>query len=345
MKGSSMSNNYFPAWIGWPQNRTAIIAEIGMNHGGDEDMAWEMIKAAHVSGADFVKLQSFVTEKFFHPSLSYFANTKAMELSFEAQRRLFKRAEARGVKLITTPFDFESVDLAEEFNPAAHKIASMDNDNLPLLRYVAAKGRPVAVSCGMADLGEIERVVTNMRTAGNDKLVLLHCVSDYPAAPENLNLAMMDLLRSAFKTPTGLSDHSIGLHSAFIAAARGAAVIEKHFTIDRTLHEKFPDADHNISLEPSELKTLRAFCESVSVMTGEAPRRLTENETVGRTDFRRGLYSKRDLVQGEEISLENTILLRPAKGIAAGAWDFVCGKEVKRPVSKGSPIFYSDLGL
>lgn len=340
-----MSKNYFPAWIGWPQNRTAIIAEIGMNHGGDEGLAWETIRTAYESGADFVKLQSFVTEKFFHPSLAYFSATKAMELSFEVQRKLFKKAVEHDIKLITTPFDFESVDLVEEFNPAAHKIASMDNDNLPLLRYIAAKGRPVAVSCGMADLGEIEQVVTIMRNAGNDKLVLLHCVSDYPTAPEKLNLAMMDLLRSTFKVPAGLSDHSIGLHSAFIAAARRAAVIEKHFTTDRALHEKFPDADHNISLEPSELKELRAFCELVSVMYGEAPRRLTANEAVGRRAFRRGLYSKRDLAQGEKISLENTVLLRPATGITAGAWDFVCGKEVKKPISKGSPIFYSDLGL
>jgi len=345
MKTINIECNYFSAWPGWPEHRTAIIAEIGMNHGGDDALAWELIETAQENGADFIKLQSFVTEEFFHPSVPYFLSTKAMELSFESQGKLFRKAQSLNIKLITTPFDFKSVDLAEEFDPVAHKIASMDNDNIPLITYIAEKKRPVLASCGMANLSEIEKIVTIMKRAGNNKLILLHCVSDYPTTPDHLNLAMIDFLRSTFKVPVGLSDHSLGLYSSFTAASLGAAVIEKHFTTDKALHEKFPDADHNISIEPHELKELRRFCEEVPIMIGIAPRALTENETIGRSDFRRGLYCKKDIAEGEIISLENTILLRPVKGIAAGAWDYVCGKKAKRNIFKNNPIFYSDLGL
>ena len=340
-----MAEYLYPVWKGWPSNRTALIAEVGMNHGGDGGLAWEMIRSAHENGADFVKLQSFITEEFFHPSLPYFSNTKSMELSFDTQKRLFSKSKEKGIRLITTPFDFKSVDMVEEFELPAYKIASMDNDNIPLLRYVAEKQRPVLVSCGMANLGEIEKVVNIMKQEGNDNLILVHCISDYPTKPKDLNLEMINLLKSTFKKPVGLSDHSVGLHSSYIAASLGVAVIEKHFTTDRTLHEKFPDADHNISLEPGEFKDLRQFCETVPVMMGGAPRLLTENEISGRHDLRRGFYSKRDITLGEKISLENTVLLRPVSGIAANAWDFVCGKEVKKNIPKGNPIFYSDLGL
>lgn len=337
--------NKYPDWTGWPQNRAAIIAEVGMNHGGDESLAWEMILSANENGADFVKLQSFITEDFFHPSLPYFSSTKSMELSVEAQRRLFRKAKERKIKLITTPFDFKSVDIADEFEPPAHKIASMDNDNIPLIRYIAKKGKPVLVSCGMAELGEIERVVNIMEEERNDSLILLHCVSDYPTKPQDLNLEMINLLKSVFKKPVGLSDHSLDLNSSYIAASLGVAVIEKHFTTDRTLHNRFPDADHNISVEPQELKKLREFCEAVPIIIGSVPRELTENEIKGRQNFRRGLYAKRDIKIGEYLNLENTIFLRPVSGISAGDWDTVCGKEVKRNISKYQPILYSDLGL
>lgn len=337
--------NKYPDWTGWPQNRAVIIAEVGINHGGDESLAWEMIQIAHENGADFVKLQSFATEDFFHPSLPYFSSTKAMELSIEAQKRLFKKAKKRKIKLITTPFDFKSVDIADEFEPPAHKIASMDNDNIPLIRYIAKKGRPVLVSCGMANIREIEKVVNIMEQEGNNKLVLLHCISDYPTKPQDLNLEMINLLKSVFKMPVGLSDHSLGLKSSYIAASLGAVVIEKHFTIDRTLHDRFPDADHNISIEPYELKTLMEFCEAIPVMMGNAPRKLTKNEVSGRQNFRRGLYAKRDIKIGEYLNLENTIFLRPVSGIGAGDWDKVCGKEVKRNISQYQPILYTDLGL
>jgi N,N'-diacetyllegionaminate synthase len=332
-------------WPDWPESRTAIIAEIGMNHGGDEKLAFEMIRIAHDSGADFVKLQSYVMEDFFHPSLPYYHDTESMGLSFDTQRRLYEASCSKGIKLITTPYDAPSVDLFEEFDPPAHKVASMDNDNLPLIRYIAGKGRPVLISCGMADLGEIQKVTRIMQEAGNDKLVLLHCVSDYPTKPEDLNLAMIRLLKRTFGFPVGLSDHSLGLDSSFVAAAMQVAVIEKHFTTDRSLLEKIPEADHDISIEPDELRKLRDFCEAVPGMMGKALRPLTENEVQGRKVMRRGLYAKLDISQGEKLSLENTAFLRPVKGIPAGDWDHVCGKESLHRIEKLAPIMYSDLKI
>ena len=337
--------NRYVNWPDWPEGRTAVIAEVGINHGGDEDLAWEMIKSAHLNGADFVKLQSFITEEFFHPSLSYFDSTKSMELSIDSQRDLFRKAKSDGIKLITTPFDFASVDMVEEFSPSVHKIASMDNDNIPLIRYIAEKNRPVLISCGMADLGEIQKIVNIMEEVGNDKLVLLHCVSDYPAEPECLNLSMIDLLRNTFGYPIGLSDHSYGLYGSYVAASMGVQVIEKHFTTDRSLQKKYPDADHDISINPKELKELRIFCESVPVMMGHAPREFTENEKIGRLNMRRGIYAKRNIGIGEKLDGENTIFLRPVRGIKAGLWDDVCGKEVKREILELNPISFTDLGM
>ncbi|GMT41882.1 MAG: NeuB family protein [bacterium] len=333
----------YPDWNGWPRNRAAVIAEIGINHGGDENLAWEMIRSAHKNGADFVKLQSFVMEDFLHPSIEYFSGMKLLELSLDRQKSLFGKAAEDGIRLITTPFDFASVDMAEEFDPPAHKIASMDNDNIPLIRYVAEKGRPLLLSCGMADIADIEKAVSVIRDTGNDKLVLLQCVSDYPTKPEHLNLSMIGLLRETFGCPVGLSDHSVGITGSQIALSLGAVVIEKHFTTDRGLAKKIPNADHSISIEPPELKTLSEFCRSVKVMMGDAPRRLTETETAGRDKFKRGIYAKRNIKAGETLNLGNSSFLRPVKGIRAGQWDLVDGRKVTRDIQKNSPIVSSDI--
>ena len=330
-------------WPGWPQKRPAIIAEVGINHGGDENLAWEMIQAAHENGADFIKLQTYSTERFFHPSLSYFDSTKSMELSCESTAELFAKAEKNGIQLFTTPFDSESVDFIEKFNPKLYKVASMDNDNTPLIEYIAQKRRPVIVSCGMANLEEISQVLQAVEETGNERLILLHCVSYYPAMPDTLNLEMIPYLKKQFNVPVGFSDHAIGLHSAYMAISMGAAIIEKHFTTDRKLAGSMPDADHEISIEPIELKELRAFSESMLLMRGKAPRQITTGEKEGRTAFRRGLYTKKPVKVGEKISLDNTVLLRPVKGIAANQWLDVCGKPFLREMGTMEAINISDL--
>ena len=330
-------------WPGWPDNRPAIIAEVGMNHGGDENLAWEMIQAAHENGADFVKLQTYSTERFFHPSLTYFNSTKSMELSRESTTELFINSEKKGIQLFTTPFDLESVDFIDKFSPKLYKVASMDNDNTPLIEHIAQKGKPVIVSCGMASFDEIYQVLETVKKTGNDQLVLLHCISDYPAKPESLNLEMIPYLKNKFNVPIGFSDHTIGLHSAFMAIAMGASMVEKHFTTDRKLTDQMPDADHDISIEPQELSELIAFAKDASLMKGKAPRQITSGEEEGRTAFRRGLYTRKAVKAGEKLSLENTVLLRPVKGIAANQWTDVFGKSFLREIKAMEAINLSDL--
>ena len=332
-------------WPNWPDKGAAVIAEVGINHGGDEALAWKMILAAHENGADFIKLQTYSTERFFHPSLSYFDATKAMELSPEATSRLFKKAKAAGAKLITTPFDFESIDFIVNFSPPLYKIASMDNDNSPLIRYISQKGRPVIISCGMANVEEIQKLIQIVEETENDKLILLHCVSDYPASPESLNLEMIPYLSNLFNIPVGFSDHSIGMDGAYLAASMGAVAIEKHFTTDRNLEKKFPNADHEISFEPEELKELKMFCEKVPTMKGVAPRKITAGETIGRKNFKRGVYAKKPIKKGEPLTRENIILLRPVGEIPAGFWDQITGKIAERSIDNMEPIRFSDIGL
>jgi len=338
-----MSN--YPNWEGWTGNRTVIIAEVGINHGGDEALAWDMILSAHKNGADFVKLQSFITNEFFHPSLSYYSDTESMELSSEAQTKIYENAAHEGIKLITTPYDISSVDTADRFNPYAHKIASMDNNNERLISYIAKKQRPVIVSCGMASLSEIHEIVNLFQKEKNDKLVLLHCVSNYPTKAKDLNLSMIPFLKETFNVFVGFSDHSIGLDADFIAISLGASIIEKHFTIDRSLANKYPEADHDISIEPDELKRLREFSESASVMLGKAPRIISEEEVNGRLEYRRGIYASLDIHPGRELTEKNTIFLRPVRGIEAGLWKTIKGQKAKRFIPSFAPVVYSDIGL
>ena len=334
----------YPHWPAWPKNRAAIIAEIGMNHGGCASLAWKMIRSAHHNGADFVKLQTFVTGEFLHPGLPYYAGIKKMELSPAAQKMLFRRAADEGIKLITTPYDFHSVDIAHEFKPAAYKIASMDNDNLPLLRYIAHKSRPVLVSCGMADLSEIKTIINVVGKQCGCRLVLLHCIPMYPARSTDLNLEKIRMLREKFARFVGFSDHSLGLFAAFSAVSLGAVVIEKHFTLDRGLHKKMPEADHNISIEPSELRQLADFCKYAATSAGDG-RQLAKGEKRLRPKIRRGLYARKDMLKGTRISMENTVLLRPVKGVTAGEWDTVSGRKVNKDIRRMQPIRFSDIHL
>ena len=335
--------NIYPQWKHWPADRTAIIAEVGMNHGGDESLAWEMIRAAHESGADFVKLQSYVTASFFHPSLPYYHSTKSMELSFAAQDRLFRKAKAKQIALITTPYDSESYDFVAKFRPLCYKIASMDNDNYPLIRQVAKSNAPILVSTGMAGISEIKRLVSVIKKTGNNKFILLHCVSEYPPKPQNMRLAWLARLKKLFDCFVGLSDHSISLESSQIAISLGVSVVEKHFTIDRKLRNKFPNADHEISVEPDELRQLRNFSESVPKFMGELLTPLSKMPEKIIMASRRGIYAKRKILAGERLTLENTVFLRPVKGISVSKWDLIVGRKVNKDIDKLSPLRLRDL--
>lgn len=330
------------------ESRTSLIAEIGINHGGDPSLAWEMILSAAKNGADYVKLQTFVLEDFFHSSLGYYSEFKKLELSLDEQAHLFQKAKQQNIPLLTTAFDSISLELADSFDPPAYKIASMDNDNPELIRSIARKKKPVLISLGMAGLKEAKKAIEIMQEEGNPYSIFLHCVSDYPTQAKDSNLSMIGFLKKELNFPVGLSDHSIGLSSSYIGMSLGACIIEKHFTLDRSWQEdkkRFPISDHAISIEPHELRTLRNFLEEGSKMIGKAPRNLTQNETLTKLQTKRGIYARRLIQKGEVLNLENCIFLRPIKKIPAFDWNKIKDQNVVRNIPKHSPISYEDLLL
>jgi N-acetylneuraminate synthase len=249
-----------------PGQPVFVIAEAGVNHNGDLKLARALIDVAVEAGADAVKFQTFRAERLATPDApkaeyqvqttgnaeSQFEMLRRLELSADAHRELQAYCHERGIIFLSTPFDEEAVDLLDESGVAAFKISSGDLTNSPLLEHVASKGKPVILSTGMSELSELIEAVSVLNTAGCENPVLLHCVSNYPADPAEVNLRAMQTMRSAFDVPVGFSDHTQGIDVALAAVALGACVIEKHFTLDRTM----PGPDHRASLEPTELREL-----------------------------------------------------------------------------------------
>ena len=290
-----------------------------------------------------VKLQSFQPDSFMKSDIPYYDNIRRLSFSFEQHEELFAFAKKSGITLFSAAFDTATADFLDQMGAPAFKIASMDGNNIPLLRHVAKKGKPVILATGMADIDEVNAAVQVVRGAGNTQLILLHCVSDYPANITQMNLNVMRTLAERFNVPVGLSDHSEGLHASFAAAAMGAALIERHFTLDRKMAKIFPFSDHAISIEPGELEELARYCRSIRAMQGNGRKTLSKNETDNRDNFRRGLFASRFLHAGETVTPEMLIALRPLRGFSVAAWDAVIGKKLVRDVNERDPISPSDL--
>ncbi len=320
-----------------------VIAEIGINHNGDLEHAKRMIESAHRAGAAMVKLQSFQPDSFMKSDLPYYDNIRRLSFSFEQHEELFSFAKKSGIALFSAAFDTATADFLDQMGAPAFKIASMDCNNIPLLRHVAKKGKPVILATGMAGMDEVNAAVHAIRGAGNTQLVLLHCVSDYPANIKQMNLNVMRTLAERFDLPVGLSDHSEGLHASFAAAAMGAALIERHFTMDRKMAKIFPFSDHAISIEPAELEELARYCRSIRAMQGSGEKSLTKNEADNRNNFRRGLFASRPLRAGETVTPEMLIALRPLRGLSVAEWDGVIGKKLAHNVNERDPITPADL--
>ena len=261
-----------------PTSPAFVIAEAGLNHNGSLKLALELIDAAKAVGCSAVKFQTFeaggriskavkgnrYAEELIDLEESTYSMFERLELSKEDHQKLFAHAKARGIEIFSTPFDLASVDLLEELGVAFYKISSMDLVNLPLIKKVAETGKPLIISTGMSTLGQIEDAVDVVREAGNKNLILLHCISSYPAAPQDMNLAVMETLRRAFGVPVGLSDHSIGLTVASSALSLGACAIERHFTLDRFME----GPDHVLSSDPEEMKELVRLSRLIPLIKG-----------------------------------------------------------------------------
>jgi N,N'-diacetyllegionaminate synthase len=324
------------------EGRAFVIAEAGVNHNGDLDLARRLVDAAAEAGADAVKFQTFRTEALVSgaaPKARYQVETTGeresqramlarLELSAEAHAGLRDHATRRGLVFFSTPFDEASADLLARLGVELLKIPSGEVTNLPLLRHVAAKRLPVLLSTGMCTLEEVAAAVEAIRAAGDPPLAILHCVSAYPAPAEDTNLRAMETLRARFGVPVGLSDHSLGLEIALAAVARGAAVLEKHLTLDRAL----PGPDHRASLEPADFGALVRGVRAIESALGDGAKRPMPSELDTRAVARRSLVAARPLPAGHRLTRDDIAIKRPGTGIPPGELERLLGRRLARSV-------------
>jgi N-acetylneuraminate synthase len=329
-----------------PGQPVFVIAEAGVNHNGDLKLARALIDVAVEAGADAVKFQTFQADRLVIPeapkaeyqlrttgdSESQFEMLRRLELSADAQCELQSYCHERGIVFLSTPFDDVAVDLLDKLGVPAFKISSGDLTNSPLLEYVASKGKPVILSTGMSELSELIEAVSVLNTAGCENPVLLHCVSNYPAEPAEVNLRAMQTMRSAFDVPVGFSDHTEGIDVALAAVALGACVIEKHFTLDRTL----PGPDHRASLEPAELRELVRSIRRVEAALGSGRKIPTASELETAKVARRSLVAARDIPAGATLQRDMVVMRRPGTGMSPAMLATLLGRRVIRNIATGT---------
>lgn len=325
-----------------------IIAEAGVNHNGDLALAKRLIDVAAEAKADAVKFQTFKAENLVTRDAdkaeyqktttgsgeSQFEMLKRLELTDEDYKKLYFHAKKRGILFLSTPFDPDSADLLDKLGVPAFKISSGDLSNLPLLSHLARKNKPLILSTGMADLGEIEVTVNHLRKLGLRDIVLLHCTTSYPAPLDTINLRAMKILRNAFGYPVGYSDHTTGVNIASAAVALGACIIEKHFTLDRSL----PGPDHKASLEPLELVAMIRNIREVETALGDGIKVISSEECAIKKIATKSLVARCTIHEGDLISARSIIVKRPGTGIAPKYFDQVLGKKAKQNIKKDRVI-------
>ncbi len=325
-----------------------LVAELSGNHNGDLGRALATIQAAKASGAHAIKLQTYTADtltirstrpEFVVPGTGPWAGRTLHDLYQEAHtpwawhERLFAEARAVGLEVFSTPFDPTALDLLESLGAPAHKVASFELVDDGLLRRIAATGKPVVMSTGMASLEEVAHAIGVLRAAGTRDLVLLKCTSSYPAPDDQMHLATIPILAQASGCPVGLSDHSLGLIAPVVAVTLGAVMIEKHFTLDRAAG----GVDSHFSLEPAEFAALADGVKRASAMIGRptfGPGLAEE----GSITFRRSLYLVEDVAAGEAFTERNVRSIRPGFGLAPRFAPLILGRRASRAADRGTPM-------
>ena len=325
-----------------------IIAEAGVNHNGNVEIAKRMIDKAAEIGADAIKFQTFLTEELVLPETpkaryqrkttsskeTQFEMLKKLELNRKDHELLIKYAKKKKIIFLSTPYDKKSVDLLESLGVPAFKIASCDLTNLPLIRYVARKKKPIILSTGMSTIEEIMDAVRVIEEEGNEKIILLHAVSNYPCRVEELNLRCIITLRKTFGYIVGFSDHSLGIIAPLVAIALGAKVVEKHFTLDRNM----AGPDHRASLEPKEFKEMIKKIRMFEKSLGDGIKKPTRSERENIKLLRRSVVSRVDIPKGARIKWSMLCVKRPGTGISSRYIDKIIGKRAKVFIKKGMLI-------
>lgn len=330
-----------------------IIAEAGVNHNGDFVLAKNLIDAAHEAGADAVKFQAFRAEEVATGLANKALYQKETTGADESQLDMLKRLEltgnefaelaeysrGKGLMFLATPFDRQSVDLLDKLAVPAFKIASGELTNFPLLRHIARKKKPVILSTGMATLDEIGESLKIIRNEGQEEIILLHCVSCYPAQIADMNLTAMQTLKLTFGLPVGLSDHTIGVTIPAAAAALGACVIEKHFTLDKNLS----GPDHRASLEPDELRQMVQSIRDVEKALGNGVVKPTPEEEANRKVARRSIVARVDIPRGTVIEEDMLEVKRPGDGIESKYLTTVIGRRVRNIIRRGEMVDWAGI--
>ncbi|RTE07936.1 pseudaminic acid synthase [Paenibacillus whitsoniae] len=337
-----------------PIHKPFIIAEMSGNHNQSLDTALAIVEAAAQAGVDALKLQTYTADTmtididsgdfWIDDPNSLWKGTSLYKLYQEAytpwewHEPIFKRCRELGIIPFSTPFDETAVDFLEQLNVDCYKIASFENTDIELIRYVASKGKPMIISTGMASIAELDETVRAAREAGCKDLVLLKCTSTYPASPENTNLSTLPHLRDLFRCQVGVSDHTMGIGVSVGSVALGASVIEKHFTLSRAAG----GVDAAFSMEPAEMSALVVETDRVSKSLGQIHYGPTEAEKVS-LKHRRSLYVIKDLKQGDILTKDNIKSIRPGAGLPTKNLELVLGRKVTKDVARGTPMTWDIL--
>ncbi|MGG1664117.1 N-acetylneuraminate synthase [Brevibacillus sp. NRS-1366] len=330
------------------QEPAYIIAEIGVNHNGSIELAKKLVDLAHEAKVDAVKFQMFHHEELvsgqaglveYQKRSGYSSQhemLRQLELSEQDFAKLKLYCDGRGITFLSTPFDGKSADFLQRLEVGAFKVGSGDLTHYPLLRQIQSYGKPILLSTGMSTLSEIEAVLDFL--GDSCSIALFHCTSAYPAPYEDLNLRVMETLRSAFRKTIGYSDHSLGVEVPIAAVAMGYTMIEKHFTLDTSME----GPDHRASLDPAEMKRMVQAIRHIEAAVGKSIKRIAPSESETRRLVRRGIFAGRDLEPGVLIGLDDLLYLRPLSSIEACDYQKVIGKILRRPKKKGEPFSFED---
>ena len=320
---------------------TIIIAEAGVNHNGNIETAKKLIDAAAGAGADYVKFQSFKTENIISKSApkanyqkqntnnkeSQFEMIKKLELDINNHKELISHCKKRNIKFLSSAFDFDSIDLLKELGINLWKIPSGEITNLPYLRKIGSMQQEIIMSTGMANLSEIEIALDILEQAGTNrsKITVLHCNTEYPTPMQDVNLKAMITIKEAFKIKIGYSDHTIGIEIPVAAVALGAEIIEKHFTLDKTMD----GPDHKASLEPDELKAMVTAIRNIEKAMGSGVKKVSHSEEKNKSIVRRSIVAKKKIKKNDIFDESNITIKRPGIGLSPMFWDKILGKKSK----------------
>lgn len=317
-----------------------VIAEAGDNHNGSFELALKLVDAAKAAGADCVKFQTFRTEEVISTRAekaeyqkastgtdeSQYEMVKKLELSFDQFRQIKAYCDTVGIRFLSTPFDIPSVRFLREMDMPFWKIPSGEITNLPYLLEIARTKKPVVMSTGMCEMEEIQAALDVLRENGTPKITLLHCNTEYPTPFGDANLRAMAFIRERFGVEVGYSDHTLGIEASIAAAALGASIIEKHFTLDKTME----GPDHQASLEPSELKALVAGIRHVEAALGDGVKRPSPSERKNIEIARKSIVARQAIRRGEPLTEENLAVKRPGSGVSPMRWFEVLGTHAVR---------------